>query len=151
MNVRPTVNVPRPGPGRITVTRFPGTLGFTLADVMSGAVDARIAPLAAVENATDFTSFAGGLESIHDLVHAWVGGRWGTMGRLDGAPADPLFWMHHANIDRLWFQWQNSQQRHGQLPNLQGGDAIMDPWAFTDSDTEDLVTFNYKYGQPASR
>ncbi|MGY3317456.1 tyrosinase family protein [Arthrobacter sp. TE12232] len=145
VNVRPVVNVPRPGPGRITVTRFPGTMGFTLTDVIGGAVDASIASLATVENATDFTSFASGLESIHDLVHVWVGGRRGTMGRLDRAPADPLFWMHHANIDRLWFQWQKSPQGQGQRPNLQGGDMIMDPWAFTDSDTEDLATFKYTY------
>lgn len=143
VDVRPTVNIPRPGPGRITVTRFPGTQGFTLADVMASGVDPSIKSLTEVESTTDFTTFASGLESIHDLVHVWVGGRRGTMGRLDRAPTDPLFWMHHANIDRLWSQWQNNHP--GQRPVLQGRDTIMDPWAFTDNDTEDLATFNYTY------
>ena len=27
---------------------------------------------------------------------------------------DPIFWLHHANIDRLWAQWQ--QAHPGQNP-----------------------------------
>jgi tyrosinase len=22
------------------------------------------------------------------------------------SPGDPLFWLHHANIDRIWAEWQ---------------------------------------------
>jgi tyrosinase len=145
VGVRPTVNIPRPGPGRVTVTRFPGTQGFDLAAVISGNVDPALPALADVDQTADFTTFASGLESIHDLVHVWVGGQRGTMSFLDRAPADPLFWMHHANIDRLWWQWHNSAQGQGQIPNLQGADAIMDPWAFTETDTRDIAAFHYTY------
>jgi hypothetical protein len=24
----------------------------------------------------------------------------------DFSPNDPLFWLHHANVDRLWAIWQ---------------------------------------------
>ncbi len=143
--VRPTVNIPRPGPGRVTVTRFPGTRGFTLAAAIDGTANPAVAALADVENAGNFTAFASGLESIHDLVHVWVGGRRGTMSFLDRAPADPLFWMHHANIDRLWWRWHTNPQNRGQTPNLQGADSIMDPWAFTETATRDIATFNYVY------
>ena len=27
------------------------------------------------------------------------------MGDPDTAAQDPIFWLHHANIDRLWNQW----------------------------------------------
>lgn len=143
--VRPTVNIPRPGPGRVTVTRFPGTLGFDLAQVLDGSLDPGLPALADVEQASDYTTFVTGLESIHDAIHTWVGGRRGTMSFLDRAPADPIFWMHHANIDRLWWQWQTSPQGTGQNPNLQGADAIMDPWPFTEADTRDISAFNYVY------
>ncbi|HVY13613.1 MAG TPA: tyrosinase family protein [Rhodopila sp.] len=47
----------------------------------------------------------GGLEDTpHNHVHVDVGG-W--MGDPDTAAADPIFWLHHANIDRLWEVWVN--------------------------------------------
>ncbi|MBI1406212.1 MAG: hypothetical protein GC145_08820 [Caulobacter sp.] len=47
--------------------------------------------------------------SGHNMLHGFVGG---DMGRLDRSPNDPLFWMHHANIDRIWSLWhqRNSDQ-----------------------------------------
>ncbi len=38
----------------------------------------------------------------HDEVHGLLGG-W--MGAFQTAPLDPVFWLHHANIDRLWEAW----------------------------------------------
>jgi hypothetical protein len=35
-------------------------------------------------------------------VHNAVGG---TMASAS-SPADPLFFLHHANIDRIWSEWQ---------------------------------------------
>lgn len=45
--------------------------------------------------------------SGHNLIHGFVGG---DMGRLDRSPNDPIFWMHHANIDRIWTLWRD---KHG--------------------------------------
>jgi tyrosinase len=39
---------------------------------------------------------------LHNLVHRWVNGTMITM----CSPNDPVFWLHHANIDRLWGDWQ---------------------------------------------
>jgi tyrosinase len=41
---------------------------------------------------------------MHNRVHTWVGGDMmaGT------SPNDPVFFLHHANIDRLWARWQAS-------------------------------------------
>lgn len=41
----------------------------------------------------------------HDLVHGDVGGRGGLMSNTTTAALDPIFWLHHANIDRLWEVW----------------------------------------------
>ncbi len=40
--------------------------------------------------------------SMHNAVHVWVGGQMQTA----SSPNDPVFFLHHANIDRLWWQWQ---------------------------------------------
>lgn len=46
----------------------------------------------------------------HDLIHDAVGGNRsdgddGNMSDPRTAANDPIFWLHHANVDRLWNQW----------------------------------------------
>lgn len=50
-----------------------------------------------------------GSRQIHNAVHRWVDGSMqpGT------SPNDPVFFLHHCNIDRLWAVWQ---QKHGGIP-----------------------------------
>jgi tyrosinase len=50
----------------------------------------------------DFRAFSSALESPHGRVHNVVGG---TMSS-SRSPADPIFWLHHAFIDKLWSDWQ---------------------------------------------
>ncbi|WP_165074984.1 tyrosinase family protein [Paludisphaera rhizosphaerae] len=38
----------------------------------------------------------------HNAVHTEIG-HW--MGNPDTAGRDPIFWLHHANVDRLWGEW----------------------------------------------
>jgi tyrosinase len=53
---------------------------------------------------------AGPLEGTpHGSVHTSVGD---NMAGLDTAPTDPIFWLHHANIDRLWQVWLDAGQNH---------------------------------------
>lgn len=40
--------------------------------------------------------------AMHNRVHEWVGGDM----RTSTSPNDPLFWLHHSNIDRIWASWQ---------------------------------------------
>ena len=57
-----------------------------------------------------FGSPIGKLENTpHNTVHGAVGG---FMGAFDTAGLDPLFWLHHANIDRLWVVWRNRESLH---------------------------------------
>ena len=41
--------------------------------------------------------------SPHGAVHVDVGG---LMVAFNTAALDPIFWLHHANIDRLWEVWR---------------------------------------------
>jgi len=44
---------------------------------------------------------------IHGRIHVLVGNAKG-MGAVPYAARDPLFWVHHSNIDRMWASWNNN-------------------------------------------
>lgn len=79
-----------------------------------------------------YTEFTMTLEGLHAGVHAWVGG---TMSDIATSPADPLFWLHHANIDRIYTLWQKTHPDNANtIPTLSGSDLNIDPWAGTESE-----------------
>ncbi|HSF00364.1 MAG TPA: tyrosinase family protein [Nitrososphaeraceae archaeon] len=47
--------------------------------------------------------------NFHNLVHRWVNGNMVTM----ASPNDPVFWLHHSNVDRLWSIWQRNNPEVG--------------------------------------
>ncbi|MEO7340574.1 MAG: tyrosinase family protein [Luteolibacter sp.] len=54
---------------------------------------------------TNYREFRAQFEpNPHNVGHVWLGGRW-SHGCLFPA-ADPIFWMFHCNLDRLWAKWQ---------------------------------------------
>ena len=56
-----------------------------------------------VEDVMPISDARGSLEGTpHGTVHGAVGG---LMARFETAALDPIFWLHHANIDRLWEVW----------------------------------------------
>ncbi len=128
-------NVPMPGGTTINVTRSPGTGTPSLPTEAS---------IAAIMTEGAYTPFTRRLEGspfgAHNMVHVWVGG---TMGDIPTAPADPLFWMHHAEVDRLWHVWQ--QDHPNQDPNLSGADAVLDPWPERAEEVLDIEDVGYVY------
>lgn len=76
---------------------------------------------------------------LHNAVHLWVGGEagptddnaGGTM-TLNTSLNDPVFWLHHANIDRLWSKWEATHgNAYAPLTSPmrgQGLDDVMWPW-----------------------
>jgi len=98
---------------------------------------------------------AGGAESLlertpHDNVHIWAGGNMRTF----MSPLDPIFWLHHCNIDRLWAEW-NTPPRSNQNTS----DALWTDFAFRQNfvdqngtafdvvvrDLQDLTQLGYTY------
>ena len=59
---------------------------------------------------TAFSHFGGvngRLENVpHNAIHGAIGG---LMNDPDTAALDPIFWLHHSNIDRLWEVWSHSK------------------------------------------
>jgi tyrosinase len=122
-NFLPTVYVPDtesipPTPSyydKVVVYRTPGQQQYGFLPTSQ-----QVQELFTYETYTDFTLH---LEWLHNGVHTWVGG---PMINIRISPADPLFWLHHANIDRIWTQWQTTHSN--QNPNLSAIDQELDPW-----------------------
>jgi tyrosinase len=108
----------------------------------------------------------GGIETQpHDFVHGLVGGSDpqsnlpGLMSDPDTAGLDPIFWLHHANIDRLWQVWRKNPTTHVDPSDINwlngppavGGAAFVLPmpgganWTYTPSQMSDLSQLNYAY------
>lgn len=67
-----------------------------------------------VQSQPDYTSFARAIENIpsfnepniHGSGHFGAGGVLGTLGNQSESPGDPLFYLHHGNLDRILWEWQ---------------------------------------------
>jgi len=73
--------------------------------------------------------------------YGWRSVQYGDMFSNLTASYDPIFWPIHANIDRVWWEWQ---QAH---PSAVPADpsAVLTPWGYTAGDTLDISRFGYEY------
>lgn len=63
----------------------------------------------------------------HNKIHNYIGGAFdspdswgdGPFGNMTNnlSPVDPIFFLHHSNMDRLWWLWEDKQRKAG-LPTL---------------------------------
>ena len=92
-----------------------------------------------------YDGFWNKLENVHDAVHVWVGG---AMSAVPTAAYDPVFWSHHAMIDRLWYIWQISQK--GAQPPADLLSVVLSPFPMTVAQTLDIANLRYEYAVQAS-
>jgi tyrosinase len=102
----------------------------------------------------------------HDLVHVYVGGaisntNYGLMADPGTAALDPIFYLHHCNIDRMWAVWNASGNSNPTDANWLNGPAQQfampgpggQPWYYTPGQVANLGTLDYSYqelpAQPA--
>jgi tyrosinase len=92
-------------------------------------------------SSSNFVDFSQRVERIHDGVHIWVGG---TMSEIPVAAYDPLFYAHHAMIDRLWWLWQ--LQHPGAGPPARYLNSPLPPFpSLTVGTTLDINALGYDY------
>lgn len=108
----------------------------------------------------------GAIESVpHGVTHNYVGSDYnpstgmplppiGLMTELQTAARDPIFWLHHANIDRFWQMWLDLDPTHKnpdndawlnssfKFPTPDGGTKTWQIGQVLDTTAADL---NYKY------
>ncbi|TVY55332.1 Polyphenol oxidase 1 [Lachnellula cervina] len=84
----------------------------------------------ALTKSNNYSSFATlatsgtSIEGVHNGVHASIGGQNGFMTFLDYSAFDPIFWLHHTNVDRLSALWQAANPNKYVTP-------MTDPGTFT--------------------
>ncbi|PPQ71451.1 hypothetical protein CVT24_011963 [Panaeolus cyanescens] len=61
--------------------------------------------------------------SGHDGGHLAVGGE---MSNIYSSPGDPIFFLHHANLDRIWYEWQHLAE--GRLLEITGRSTRYPPY-----------------------
>jgi len=121
---------------------------------------------------------SGNLESNpHNQVHVDVGGInadqtvWGLMSDPGLAALDPIFYLHHSNIDRMWAAWDANGNSNPTEANWLNGPAAAgerefvmpmpdgSSWVYTPADVNSLDQLDYTYEdltvtvtpQPAAR
>jgi tyrosinase len=108
---------------------------------------------------------SGNLESNpHNLVHVYVGGTapggqtWGLMSDPGLAALDPIFYLHHSNIDRMWAEWNETLSNDNSTdPAWLNGPAAAGerafampwpgsgPWVYTPQEMNSLAPLDYTY------
>jgi tyrosinase len=94
----------------------------------------------------------------HDLVHVYSGGgisntNYGLMSDPGTAALDPIFYLHHCNIDRMWAVWNLSKANPTTTAWLNGPTTrkfVMpgpggNPWYYTPQQVGNLSKLNYTY------
>lgn len=106
-----------------------------------------------------FPNFSAELEdNPHGHAHTDTGGttpQLGLMSKLETAGLDPIFYLHHANIDRMWAAWNkhgnhnptdqnwlNSVDNVIAKPFAMPMDSAGTPWFYT---SKDVTTTDIKY------
>ena len=93
---------------------------------------------------------------LHNRVHLWVGGSMVPM----TSPNDPVFFLHHCFIDKVWADWQAAQNEANaagapHYAPLSGGPTghnfgdVLQPWTRRIEDVMDIAALGYAYQAPS--
>ena len=89
---------------------------------------------------TGYVDYSRNLENPHNGIHGWVGG---TMGLVTYAAYDPIFWAHHANIDRLFAAWQAANPNVQPPANI--ANTVLQPFGVTVKQMWNIRDLGYDY------
>jgi hypothetical protein len=99
--------------------------------IEQGDIDRYVSPtvISRLLNLRDYTSFGGDSTSSgeledrpHNFIHRWVSGVMVT----GESPLDPIFWLHHCNIDRLYSEWLSRPNHSPPVSNTWRNQAFPD-------------------------
>lgn len=104
--------------------------------------------LESTKRLSDYRLFQSTIEGEpHNMAHVLVGDPNGHM--INGLSSlDPVFWLHHCNVDRIWAEWQaagnttpsHTMQYEGQFVNASGQSVDV-----TAKQSHDFVSMGFTY------
>jgi tyrosinase len=100
-----------------------------------------VAELRHARGTDDFKSFDLQLKDLHNRVHVWVGG---AMADFTRSPKDPLFFLHHCFVDKVWADWQ-AEHHPSEFPADHRG-LRLPPWGGEVEDVLLIQQLDYSYG-----
>ncbi|KAK8098833.1 tyrosinase [Apiospora kogelbergensis] len=86
------------------------------------------------------TIFNSSFFGVHSAGHFTWGGDPG--GDVANSPSDPMFWLHHAQIDRTWWIWQN-QKPLERVFQIAGTQTLLNYPTSPDASIEDPLDLHY--------
>jgi hypothetical protein len=131
------------GPFRNWTSTFPWkrclTRKFDHSDPKSGPLmSALYTPIQIELVIASFKTYPGFRQALedhpHNMIHYGIGG---DMFDPTTSTNDPIFWVHHANVDRIWLSWQ---QRNPTLAYTYGGNRVANSNT-TDAQSSDRLHF----------
>ncbi|MED6134705.1 hypothetical protein PIB30_039540 [Stylosanthes scabra] len=100
---------------------------------------------------------SGSIELVpHNIVHSWTGDKTQPnledMGAFYAAARDPIFYSHHANVDRMWTIWKSFGREDITDPDYQNAsyvfyDENLNLVRVKNSDAFDIKKLGYDYKQ----
>lgn len=88
---------------------------------------------------------ANNIEVIHGNIHNSVGGE-GHMTYPEVSAFDPIFWLHHANVDRLFAMWQILNPHSYIVPTVNNWGTYYESPGTIDTGTSSLAPFHADNG-----
>ncbi|POA25704.1 MULTISPECIES: tyrosinase family protein [unclassified Pseudomonas] len=94
---------------------------------------------------------------LHNRVHLWIGGNMLAM----TSPEDPVFFLHHCFVDKVWADWQAEMAKYNgewapHYAPMENGppghnyEDVLKPWQRKISEVMDITVLGYRYEQSTS-
>jgi tyrosinase len=77
----------------------------------------------------------------HDQVHVTIAGNMITL----MSPLDPIFWLHHCNIDRLWAEWNAPPRSHPNTASALWSNFTLSPFNTVVGTLQSITQLGYTY------